>query len=82
MGSDAGSGLAAGAAGVGAGLVAMTTGAGAAVGFALWFLDELGNALGSTSAVAPEPAAHAGLALVGISALVAWIRAFRRGVAD
>jgi LPS export ABC transporter permease LptG len=56
--------------------------AGAAVGFVLWFLDEVGNALGSTSALPPEPAAHAGLALVGVAAVLAWIQAFRRGVAD
>jgi LPS export ABC transporter permease LptG len=62
--------------------LASALGAGAAVGFALWFLDEVGNALGSTSALAPEPAAHAGLALVAAGAAIAWIRAFQRGVAD
>ncbi len=55
---------------------------GAGLGFVLWILDEVGLALGSTSALPPEPASHAGMALVVVLAVIAWIRAFRRGVSD
>lgn len=62
--------------------MAAALGAGGALGFGLWILDEVGLALGSTSAVSPEPAAHVGMTLVLVGAFAAWARALRRGVAD
>lgn len=62
--------------------MAAALGAGGALGFGLWILDEVGLAVGSTSAISPLAAAHVGLTLVVTGAIAAWTRALRRGVAD
>jgi LPS export ABC transporter permease LptG len=62
--------------------LAAALGVGACLGFGLWLADEIGLALGSTSALSPVIASHAGLLLVALAAMTAGIRAFRRGVSD
>lgn len=61
--------------------LSLALGLGGALGFVLWLLAELGQALGGAEALPPVIAGHFAVLLLAAAALWDWRRAFRRGIA-
>ena len=62
--------------------VAGALGAGAAVGFSSWILQELFRLVGAAGALSAEVSTHAVVALLTVAATMGWARVVRRGVAE